>query len=306
MCILINHPADASFSDELLRDFYIHNPDGFGIMYGDGNKLHVTKTMGSVDETIALYRDIAEGRDCVIHYRMRTHGDTDLDNCHPYRVTDDLWMAHNGILSSGNPLDTKKSDTWHFIEYIIKPIAESNMDLIFDPIWLEMIGDMIGSTNKFAFCHSDGRIALVNEQAGIQFGGSWLSNTYAWSAQKFGAIKPVKHNHDKYYGAWMNRSLYEEEETSVIPFQVTAKPKVAKTFNYNKVLKAAYNSYMRGEPHLIDWVVQAPDKAAYLLQEWYSFDADEIDLMVNSEPEEAAIWVADLFESNSISEMALQ
>jgi len=39
--------------------------------------------------------------ECIIHYRMKTHGDIDMDNCHPSRVTDDIWMAHNGILSMG-------------------------------------------------------------------------------------------------------------------------------------------------------------------------------------------------------------
>ena len=39
MCILIHHPANVSFSDELLNDFYAHNSDGFGAMYSEGGKL---------------------------------------------------------------------------------------------------------------------------------------------------------------------------------------------------------------------------------------------------------------------------
>jgi hypothetical protein len=309
MCILIHHPADASFSNELLYDFYKHNPDGFGIMYGDGNKIHVTKTMGTVEETIKLYRDIAEGHECVIHYRMRTHGDTDLDNCHPYRITDDLWMAHNGILSSGNPFDAKKSDTWHFIEYVIKPIAESNIDLIFDETWLDMIGSLIGSSNKFAFCHSDGRIGIVNQDAGIHFGGSWLSNTYAWSAQKFGAVKFPKYNYGNYnYGGWTGKqsSFMDDEETlDYLPITVKKNKLVDKKFNYNKVLKAAHNSWLRGERHLIDWINNAPEKAVFFLHEWYKTDKQELYDMALDNPLETADCISEIFETNSVSESSL-
>ena len=310
MCILIKHSAQTSFSDALLRDFFTHNPDGFGIMYGDGKKLHVTKTMGSVEEVIQLYRDIAEGRDCVIHYRMRTHGNTDLDNCHPYRVTDDLWMAHNGVLATGNKSDPTKSDTWHFIENIIKPIAEADIDLIFDADWQAMIGTMIGTNNKFAFAHSDGRIAVINEKSGINYANAWLSNTYAWSAEQFGAVSYAK-SYSYPYGSRHNWMTGDDFETGYESAYIgNVKPKKSDVvdldkLNYNKVLRAAYNSWRRGEPHLIDWVVQAPQKAALLLREWYDYTDDEAIDFTSASPDDAAAWIADLFESESVNQSSL-
>lgn len=303
MCILIHHTAKTSFTDEMLRDFYSHNPDGFGVMYGDGKKIHVTKSLGSVDEVMSLYRDICEGRDCIIHYRMKTHGNIDTANCHPYRVTDELWMAHNGILSAGNPIRKEMSDTWHIIEYIIRPIAQSDVDLIFTPEFQDYLGDLIGSSNKFAFCHADGRTAVINRDAGVEYMDAWLSNTYAWSSAKhgFGYKSKTYPSYPSYYSNTLgydnNWSLTSDEVAPTKKSSATTR----KQFNYRKVCRAAYNSWMRGSSNLVDWVEQAPDKAKFLLQEWYSMDDDEVDEMVDASPQEAADWIADLIETDSLT-----
>ena len=75
--------------------------------------------------------------------------------------------------------------------------------------------------------------------------------------------------------------------------------------NDNKVLRAAYNSWRRGDPHLIDWVVQAPQKAALLLREWYDYTDDEAIDFTSASPDDAAAWIADLFESESVNQSAL-
>jgi len=151
MCILIHHPSNVSFSDELLNDFYDHNSDGFGAMYAEGGKLVVVKTLGKPQEINALYKDALKGRECIIHYRMKTHGDIDMENCHPYKVTDDIWMAHNGILSMGNPIDKTKSDTWHFIKFILRPALEANPMLIFDLDYQDYLEKVILKMNYKSF-----------------------------------------------------------------------------------------------------------------------------------------------------------
>jgi predicted glutamine amidotransferase len=352
MCILIQHPANTVFTDELLLDFYQHNPDGFGAVYSENGKLVVIKTLGKPDEIKAIYHEVLKGRECIIHYRMKTHGDIDLDNCHPYRVTDDIWMAHNGILAMGNPIDTRKSDTWHFIEYILRPALTGNPDLLFDKDFQDYIADMIGGSNKFAFMHSDGRSVILNEEAGVKHEGAWLSNTYAWSAAKYGHGYSYKRggNYSSYYrpgyydewddyepvgvtakkdangktGAVVlhptakqsSNSLYGWDKHSEIDtngeafgdydydgFEVRSKSK----HNYRKVLRAAYNCYRRGGPQLLDWVIAAPEKAEYLLIEWYGEHyRGEMAEMVNGSPEEAVDLIASLFEDGSVSEADTQ
>ena len=317
MCILIQHDKTSSFSDELLTDFYTHNSDGFGLMYGDGNKLHITKSLGSVEETIALYRDLAEGRDCVIHYRMKTHGKIDLTNCHPYRITDELWVAHNGILSASNPINKDLSDTWHLIEYILKPIAEQNADKFFEDDFIRYMESLIGSTNKLAFCHADGRTSIVNRDSGVDYQESWMSNTYAWSAAKFGVRSNIPtytkySNYSSKYD-WMYEGYDYDEVPPLLKSSAPAEPKAyvgniteKAYFSAQKVAKAAYNSWMRGERHLIQWVIDAPEKATFFLEEYYQFEKGEIYDMVLAEPEEAASWVADLFMTDSVQPSLIQ
>ena len=340
MCILIHHPANTAFNDELLNDFYSYNPDGFGAMYVENGSIVVIKTLGKPAEINTLYRDTLKGRECIIHYRMKTHGDIDLDNCHPYKVTDDLWMAHNGILSMGNPIDQRKSDTWHFIEYILKPAMLANPNIILDPDYQAYIEKMIGAANKFAFLHSSGEIVVLNYEAGVEHQGAWLSNTYAWSAHKHGHGAKRSYGgwsryDDDYYsdgfGGYTTHSTGKGKPSTVTPITKHSSKMLGwdeydpegkaygdyddeyegynikpKKMNMNKIVRAAHNCYRRGMHQLVDWVVAAPDKAEYLLIESYGEKEDgEMRILVDSDPEEAAAWVWDLFDNGNMdSEIA--
>ena len=94
-----------------------------GVMYAEGGKLIVKKILPKTAKDFeSFYNKEITGRFCAFHLRMKTHGDINLDNCHPYEVLNqqehgiDLWLMHNGILSTGNASDETKSDTWHYIK----------------------------------------------------------------------------------------------------------------------------------------------------------------------------------------------
>jgi hypothetical protein len=95
---------------------------------------------------------------------MRTHGDIDLLNCHPYEILNraehglDLWLMHNGVLATGNRADITKSDTWHYIQDYLKPMLASNPDFAFHPSFKALIPDPFGcyktqSKNKQSNCN---------------------------------------------------------------------------------------------------------------------------------------------------------
>lgn len=302
MCLLIHKPADAEMSNELILDVYTKNNDGFGIMFAENGKIEVIKTLASPEEIIKLYDEHCIGRECILHFRMQTHGDVDLDNCHPYRVTDDIWMAHNGVLSCSNPVDPKKSDTWHFIEYILRPILQSDPEKLFDEDFQDFISSTIGGSNKFGFMCADGRTVILNERSGVHHMGMWLSNTYAWSPSKFGYYERYKSS-TTYGSSWYNRSLlddYTAEHGDTWGSPSYTKDKVVplvggKELSYRKVCKAAYNCWRRGSEQLVDWVIAAPHKAKFFLQQWYEVDAEDVEELVDADPEEAARWIEDAF-----------
>ena len=189
MCLLVTQQYDSpSLTSDWISDFSFSNADGIGAMYAEDGVLVIKKALFKSDtELQQFFADHIEGRDCAFHFRMRTHGDINLDNCHPYEVLTqeehgiDLWMMHNGVLHTGNEADTTKSDTWHYIRDYIRPLLKGNPDLAFSPVFSELIGDHIGN-NRFVFMDNHGRTAIINEDQGVYWGGRWMSNTYAWSA----------------------------------------------------------------------------------------------------------------------------
>lgn len=192
MCLLINHPATTEFTFDDIEDFYLYNGDGLGVMYAEDNTLHVQKLLpDSAIEAYEFYVKHCVGRECVIHFRMQTHGDIDTTNCHPYEVFGDgsempMYLAHNGILHTGNSTDTKLSDTWHYINDFIKPLLKADPELAFHPSFIELVENHIGVSNKFIMMNYEGRISIVNESAFVKYKGAMLSNTYAWNASRGG------------------------------------------------------------------------------------------------------------------------
>jgi hypothetical protein len=199
MCLLLTQSKSSPIlSDAWLSDFYSFNGDGVGVMFAHHGELIIKKIIpNTAQEFIDFYRENIAGRDCAFHLRMRTHGDIDLLNCHPYEILNrsehglDLWLMHNGVLSTGNKADTTKSDTWHYIQNYLKPMLSGNPDFAFHPSFKALIEDHIGSSNKFVIMDNEGRQTVINEGSGVYWGGLWLSNTYAWSASKSAKNHPV-------------------------------------------------------------------------------------------------------------------
>ena len=200
MCLLITQNNNsARLSDIWLEDFYDYNSDGVGVMYAHNDQLVIEKVLPkNAHQFVAFYREHIEGKPCAFHLRMRTHGAIDLDNCHPYEVLNraehglDLWLMHNGVLSTGNARDLTKSDTWHYIRDFLRPMLANNPDYAFSDSFAQIVGTHIGASNKFVLMDNQGRMTTINRDSGVFWAGLWLSNTYAWSASKNTSKKPVK------------------------------------------------------------------------------------------------------------------
>jgi len=200
----------------MLKDIYTSNSDGIGFMYGTKDGLKVVKHLpkSQADAEACIKRMPNDDREIAIHFRMTTHGDTDLTNCHPYDVVPGyVAMMHNGVLHTGNKADTSKSDTWHFIkDYLASPIAE-HPDMIFNDSFLTMVADFI-ENNRFVFMNGEGRMSHVNFDQGIEHDGMWFSNTYAWRPSALipnyytGASKGWRNSYST-YGTWDDVEDYD-------------------------------------------------------------------------------------------------
>lgn len=188
MCLLALINIDSVFTDAELLDFIASNNDGYGFMRPATESYGVVTYKQPTSDNFVInfraWQDMtrASGQtEFAMHTRMRTHGDIDFHNAHPHKVTDDLWLMHNGILSISTKSNAKNSDTIHYIEQVINPLlAHTALSAWQEPVLLGLIGDSIGHSNKFIMCTPSG-FGVVNASAGIEFRGSWFSNTYAWS-----------------------------------------------------------------------------------------------------------------------------
>lgn len=296
MCLIVHQPKEFIMSDELLSDIYRRNSDGLGLMYAQDGELVVRKFLPkSAAEFVQAYREHGEGRELVLHARMTTHGETDMENCHPYQVTPGVALMHNGVLSMGNVWDKTKSDTWHFVQRVIAPAVAYDPALILDPSWQGYMSAIIGSGNRFALMDRHGQVVIINRAQGVEFMGCWFSNTYAWPCRDYGletpGYYPTSRSYassvydwesgqpwDKWRASLGGSSSYGTSSSSSTSGSSSTAPIVSTTTTRRgklqvkakgasptmlQVWRAARNSYARDR--LLDWVHAAPEKAQAFL-----------------------------------------
>jgi len=319
MCLLIHHRADTVFPKSFLADVYEKNSDGFGAMVSVNGSISVVKSLAKLDDIYQIYNEMIVGREAVMHFRMRTHGEIDIDNCHPYEVTPDLYMAHNGVLSTGNAADPKKSDTWHYINNFIKPLLEKDPDLIFRPQFQAMIGAHIGPSNKFGFMNKAGRVAIINRSSGVDHLDAWLSNTYAWTPSKFGYYSkyytPMT-NHSTFNNGYKYQTSFPKATTTPVGRSVTRgtkaggkKPLVRDLFKDWSGTKLSVKQMRRLTTKmeractsldywdLLNYIQDNPIQVKQFLFNTYDLSSSEINNIVDSSADEAADMLTDLFDS---------
>ncbi|UOF81162.1 hypothetical protein [Caudoviricetes sp.] len=270
MCLLIKQPAGITFPKRDIRDFVDHNADGFGFMYGDGTHLHLVKMAGNLNQIYQTYQKQVAGREAVLHFRMATHGPKTPENAHPFRVTDSIGMAHNGVLSIGNPVNPHKTDTEHLVDFFIRPVARENPDLLFRQDWCAMLGSLIGSSNRLAFAHQDGRISLVNEESGVTHRTAWLSNTYAWSAPRSAGMgRQERHR----YAGWEQGWDGEEDDDIGDPYLPSDSPFEADDEILEWLADFGNRYALSGALALAAMVQQYPARAGAILHVFHKYQS---------------------------------
>jgi glutamine amidotransferase len=174
MCIAIYKPEGKLISQETLAQCYKANSDGAGYMFHKNHKLYVKKGFFSFDDFWKSYRR-DKNKECVIHFRIKTHGLINEANCHPYKVNDNFAFVHNGMISGYT--DPAKSDTWLFNEDVIQPFVSKwgNLGLFEDPV-KKLIESRIGYS-KLIFMDNEGNSKIFNEDKGSWDDGIWYSNS---------------------------------------------------------------------------------------------------------------------------------
>lgn len=175
MCLAVYKPADVPPDWDALEQGFASNKDGAGFVAVVDGKLLVSKGHFAFDDFREAYLPYA-GLQAAVHFRLATHGKTDALNCHPFLVTDDLAMIHNGVLNIKCDLDKNMSDTWHYVQHILTPMAERDPDFFYQPE-VVFLGESAIRGSKFVFLRSDGESMIWNEDDGHWSRDIWYSNS---------------------------------------------------------------------------------------------------------------------------------
>lgn len=220
MCLLTYLPANVQPDTEALRCGAQCNNDGhgFGIVVPGQEEILVGKGMNAeevIAEFVRLRAQYPHGP-ALFHSRLTTHGNTGVDNCHPFVVNGDARtvVAHNGIL----PRDSHPK----ILGYTVRPSDKdpnvqirsavydqrSDTRILADDLLMERwptldsrhtrkrLTRWLGTGNKILVLTTDPRYRkdayLFNADLGVWTGGIWYSNS---SFRPFGRARSG-------YGSW--------------------------------------------------------------------------------------------------------
>ena len=178
MCVIVHQPRGTHLEKDRAKRLWAANSHGGGFCYiNDNQVIQVEKSMFFEDYWRKFERARSEfpERDFLLHMRIKTHGKVSLANTHPFYVSDQTVMMHNGILSQ-MPDHAEMSDSRVFIEKVLLDLPETWLD---NRYLEDMVDGFIG-WSKLAFMTTnpdlDHEVYLINEISGQWDDGMWFSS----------------------------------------------------------------------------------------------------------------------------------
>ena len=191
MCIIVSKPKGVEVpSIETLRNCFINNDDGCGFAYNHNGKVIIRKGFMTFEDFEKELATIPNKKDkgMVFHFRITTHGDSNGANTHPFpvtsnykklqaeRISSDLAVAHNGIISCVNvSYKSKFSDTMVFTADILSTIKEIDANFYENEKYQELLKTLSGS--KLSFINGEGDIVNIGSFV-LHEGVTYSNSTY--------------------------------------------------------------------------------------------------------------------------------
>lgn len=172
MCIAIVKPKDKVLSEETLRTCNQANPDGCGFAYIENNTVIIKKFL-DFEKFLVEYKKVEGTSNMLIHFRITTHGGTNIDNTHPFILNSRMALIHNGVISGYGDKGEGVSDTRDFIAKVIGNISHKMWK---NPSFRELVSDAIGYS-KLGILDVSGEFYIINENKGTWDDGVWYSNS---------------------------------------------------------------------------------------------------------------------------------
>jgi len=198
MCIIVYLPIDKTIDKERFMQCASTNRDGFGMMYVVNNKLIKLHTLDK-DRFYETYsrvsKDHGSKTPIAMHFRLSTGGKKDINNCHPFVITDNIAFMHNGILTQHKSTDDY-CDTYIFCKEVLQGL---DFDFMHNKTALYLIKKYIGFSNKMLFMNNLGEVEIINDVAGKWIDGIWYSS-YVYGMDFYGRGSRSLVHHSQHIG----------------------------------------------------------------------------------------------------------
>lgn len=215
MCVIIAHPSNAHLEKDRAKRLWNRNPDGGGFAFIKDGKIEVQKFMDFPNywRAFETARSAHPKAGFLLHMRITTHGDTNLENTHPYAVDEHTVMAHNGIIHGVPDYKDGRSDTKVFVDEVLSGLPEDWLD---NKYIVDMVEEWIG-WSKLMFLTTNPKlnknVYILNEHKGHEKDGMWFSNNMAVDAPVALAKQHDYtgfNSHSGAVGHWNTKGVWEE------------------------------------------------------------------------------------------------
>lgn len=207
MCIIVLKTKEVSLpKKEYLRNSFMNNDDGAGLMYVKNGMVQIEKGFMKWEDFETRYDELCdeynnfENMNLVMHFRIGTQGKNDRHTCHPFPISSkhrylrkteletDIGVVHNGIISSysrgyvGEENESLLSDTQLFIKHCVLPFKSLNRRFYLNQQVMKYLDEICGG--KLVFLTNDDTVhtlgTFVKDEDGVLYSNETYSTIYSY------------------------------------------------------------------------------------------------------------------------------
>lgn len=169
MCVIVYSPKGERIPESVFSPCWTTNPDGGGVMWAASGEVKISKGFMSKEKMQKALHYTPKGAPFVAHFRIGTSGGNIPSMTHPWRIHDDLGMAHNGVISG---LGCKKKSDTAKLHHTMKKFPSSAYR---EGPLVKLIDQMLQGS-RLILLHGNGACDMLGE-GWSEIDGLWFSNT---------------------------------------------------------------------------------------------------------------------------------
>lgn len=213
MCIAIVKPAKVEIATERLEICFHNNPDGAGIAYYDDyGKLKIQKGFFKFNKFLRAYNKVKENRKMLIHFRIKTVGDKNAANCHPFNIGGNSALVHNGTITSIK-VEKERSDSSTLSSWLSE-LNQKHPGFALETATLQILESLIKPSRVAIMTPM--RFILLNKEAWKEDEGCFYSND-GFKAKKASYTTPSTTSTGRGIIPWHER----KDKTNIETYQYT-------------------------------------------------------------------------------------